>query len=66
MPKKSEEKFDTKMIRLQEIVATLEKDNEDLDKCLKLYEEGLQLSKNLKDELAKYEEKIKEMDIEND
>ncbi len=54
-------KFEDRMKRLEEIVTILEKGDEDLDKSLKLFEEGLQLSKQLKDELKEYEKKIEEL-----
>lgn len=61
MAKKSEMKFEDKMNKLQDIVSKLEKDNVDLDASLDLYQEGLNLSKDLKDELTKFEKKIKEI-----
>ena len=61
---KKEMNFEDKMNRLQEIVAKLEKDNTDLDASLDLYQEGLKLSKSLKDELNKFEDKIKELNEE--
>ena len=54
-------KFEDRMKRLEEIVTILEKGDEDIDKSLKLFEEGLQLSKQLKDELKEYEKKIEEL-----
>lgn len=61
MAKKTELKFEDKMKRLQDIVDELEKDSTDLDKSIELYQEGLTLSKTLKDELSKFEEKINEL-----
>ena len=58
-------KFEDKMNRLQEIVEQLEKDNVNLDMSLKIYQEGLQLSKQLKDELSSYESKIEKLSKEN-
>lgn len=66
MAKKTDSNFEQQMHRLQEIVSELEKDNTDLDKSLELYEEGLKLSKSLKDELAKFEEKINELNEDQD
>lgn len=67
MAKKTELKFEDKMNKLQDIVSKLEKDNVDLDASLDLYKEGLLLSKQLKDELTKFENKIKEInDKSND
>ena len=65
MAKKTELKFEDKMNRLQEIVEQLEKDNVNLDMSLKIYQEGLQLSKQLKDELSSYESKIEKLSKEN-
>lgn len=65
MAKKTELKFEDKMNRLQEIVEQLEKDNVDLDMSLQIYQEGLQLSKQLKDELSSYESKIEKLNKEN-
>ena len=64
MTKKTEMNFEDKMSRLQEIVDELEKENVDLDKSISLYKEGLELSKTLKDELSKFEDKIKELNEE--
>lgn len=61
MPKKTEVKFEDQMNRLQEIVNELEKDSSDLDKSIDLYQEGLKLSKSLKDELSEFEKKINEL-----
>lgn len=66
MAKKNELKFEDQMNRLQDIVNELEKDGSDLDKSIELYQEGLKLSKSLKDELSKFEEKIKELNEEQD
>lgn len=66
MAKKSELKFEDQMNRLQEIVSEIEKDNSDLDKCIELYQEGLKLSKSLKEELNKFEDKIKELNEDED
>lgn len=54
-------KFEEQMQKLQKIVYELESDNIDLDNSLKLYEEGLKLSKSLKEQLNKFEEKINEL-----
>ena len=53
-----EVKFEDQMKQLQEIVDKLEKNDVDLDESIRLYEEGLKLSKSLKDQLAVFEEKI--------
>lgn len=61
MAKKTEMNFEEKMNKLQGIVGELEKENIDLDKSISLYKEGLELTKSLKDELSKFEDKIKEL-----
>lgn len=65
MPKKTQMNFEDKMDKLQEIVNKLEKDDIDLDTSLKLYQEGLDLTKTLKNELNEFEEKIKELNNES-
>ncbi len=54
-------KFEDKMKRLQEIVELLDDDNTDLDNSIKLYKEGLDLSKDLKKQLSSYESQIEEI-----
>ena len=54
-----EAKFEDKMNRLNTIVESLEDENADIDTALKLYEEGLNLAKELKEQLNAYDEKIK-------
>ena len=54
-------RFEDQMDRLENIVNELENENTDLDTSLQLYEEGLDLSKNLKDELEKFQQKIDEL-----
>lgn len=56
-----ESKFEDQMKRLQEIVEQLEKENIDLDNSIELYEEGLKLSKSLKSQLEKFEDKISKL-----
>lgn len=51
-------KFEDQMNRLQEIVDQLEKESIDLDRSISLYEEGLKLSKSLKEQLSKFEAQI--------
>lgn len=57
----AKETFETQMNKLEEIVNKLEKGDTDLDESLKLYEDGLKLSKVLKHELDKFEKKIEEL-----
>lgn len=54
-------RFEDQMDRLENIVNELENENTDLDTSLQLYEEGLDLSKNLKNELEKFQQKIDEL-----
>ena len=54
-------KFEDKMQRLQEIVDLLDSSDIELDKSISLYKEGLELSKDLKEQLSAYEEKIEEL-----
>ena len=48
-------KFEDKMKRLQEIVDLLDSSDIELDKSISLYKEGLELSKELKEQLSAYE-----------
>ena len=54
-------KYEDKMKRLQEIVDLLDSSDIELDKSISLYKEGLELSKELKEQLSAYEEKIEEL-----
>ena len=58
--------FEKQMKKLQEIVEKLEKDDVDLEESISLYEEGLVLSKSLKEQLNKFEARIKELGREED
>ncbi len=58
MPKK---KFEDAMKRLEMIVDELESGQTDLDESIKLFEEGLGLSKALNEQLKSYENKIAEL-----
>ena len=66
MAKSKENNFENQMNRLKEIVETLEKDNIDIDKSLSLYQEGINLSKELKSTLSDFEEKIKKINKDID
>ena len=50
--------FEEKMQRLEEIVSLLDSDKTSLDDSIKLYEEGLSLSKDLENQLKTFQEKI--------
>lgn len=54
-------KFEEQMKKLQEIVDKLEKGDIDLDESISLYEDGLKLAKQLKEQLSSFEEKIEEL-----
>ena len=58
--------FEQQMKKLQEIVEKLERSDIELDESIALYEEGLKLSKALKDQLEQFEKKISELNQEND
>ena len=67
-----EESFEESMIKLEEIAKKLESDDLSLDESVKLFEEGMQTSKNCKEILDKAEKKItillndSEQDFETD
>ena len=56
-----ESKFEDQMKKLEEIVDKLENNDVDLDESISLYEQGLKLSKSLKEQLSKFEKKINEL-----
>ncbi len=58
--------FEKQMTRMQEIVEILEKGEVSLDESIKLYEEGLNLSKELKKQLNEYEKTIEKINAENE
>ena len=53
MATKKNPTFEERLARLQEIVETMEKDNPDLNTSIRLYKEGLELSKACREELEK-------------
>ncbi len=53
--------FEQQMKKLQDIVEKLEKNDVELDESIALYEEGLRLSKILKEQLNQFEKKIEEL-----
>ena len=61
----AKEKFENKMNRLEEIITNLDGEDVDLDESIKLYEEGLKLSKDLKKQLETFKEKIENINKEN-
>lgn len=70
MSKKSKEKFEDLLIRLQEISEKLESEDVGLEDSITLYEEGVKLSKLCHQKLEEAELKItnlkKGLDQEND
>ncbi|MBP7796207.1 MAG: exodeoxyribonuclease VII small subunit [Elusimicrobiales bacterium] len=52
------ENFELKLKRLEEIVSILENDEVSLDESLKLFEEGVSISKELNDKLIEVKGKI--------
>ena len=58
---KKTESFEQSLKRLEEIVQTLEAGNVPLDETLKMYEEGIQISKQCLDKLSQAELKIKRL-----
>jgi len=60
-----ENSFEMKMQRLDQIVKLLENNETGLKQSLELYEEGLMLTKELNGELENFENKIKELQGEN-
>ncbi|MBQ9425437.1 MAG: exodeoxyribonuclease VII small subunit [Erysipelotrichaceae bacterium] len=60
--------FEQQMKKLQDIVEKLEKNDVELDESIALYEEGLRLSRILKEQLDQFEKKIEELsrDDENE
>lgn len=58
--------FEEKMQRLEEIVSLLDSDKTSLDDSIKLYEEGLGLSKDLENQLKTFQEKIENIGKENE
>ncbi len=61
-----EKTFNELMKQLEKIVDQLEKEDVDLDESIKLYEEGLELSKKLKEQLKGYEKKVSELSKEDE
>lgn len=53
--------FEQQMKKLQDIVEKLEKNDVELDESIALYEEGLRLSRILKEQLDQFEKKIEEL-----
>ena len=58
MPKQKILDFETALRRLEEIVASLEGENESLEKSLTLFEEGVKLTETLRSHLDTAEQRI--------
>lgn len=58
MSKKEEENFEELMIKLEEITNKLEKEKLSLDESVKLFEEGMQISKKCNSKLEDAEKRI--------
>lgn len=58
---KKVEKFEDALKRLEEIVETLENEDVSLDECVKLFEEGVELSKFCRKKLNQVEDRIKKL-----
>ena len=58
--------FEEKMQGLEEIINLLDSDKTSLDDSIKLYEEGLGLTKELEKQLKSFEEKIENIGKENE
>ena len=58
--------FEQQMKKLQDIVEKLEKNDVELDESIALYEEGLRLSRILKEQLDQFEKKIEELSRDDD
>ena len=65
MAKKENLSFESAIVRLEEIVKLLEKDNSSLDESLKLYEEGISLVRYCNTALDTAENKIKILSADN-
>jgi exodeoxyribonuclease VII small subunit len=63
---KKKKTFEEKLERLEEIVAILDDSETTLEDMLKVYEEGINLTNELRDFLEKAELKIKELEKEEE
>lgn len=63
---KSEETFEELMNRLEEITNKLEKEQSSLDEAVKLFEEGIEISKKCNSKLEDAEKRITILINEND
>lgn len=61
MTKKKDQKFEQLLLRLEEISSLLESDDVGLEDSIKLYEEGIELSRKCYNILEKAELKVTEL-----
>ena len=61
MAKQKTFEFEIALKRLEEIVASLEGENESLENSMKLFEEGVKLTESLRNHLESAEQRIKEL-----
>jgi|MGYP000946303934 exodeoxyribonuclease VII small subunit len=61
-----EPKFETALARLEEIVASLESGNADLDQALKLFEEGISLVRICDKQLKEAEQKLEQLNAQGE
>jgi len=70
MAKKTEKSFEEQLKRLEEIVNVLDNDDTPLEEMMKVYEEGINLTKELRTFLDTAEMKVREINktasIDND
>jgi len=66
MTKNKDLNFEQSLKLLESIVEQLESGDVNLEKSVKLYEEGMILKKNCEEKLKKVEMQIKKIKIEND
>ena len=66
MATKKKADFESSMVRLEEIVRSLESGAEGLDSALKLYEEGIALARECSETLDKAEMSIKMLQMKSD
>jgi exodeoxyribonuclease VII small subunit len=66
MKKKIESNFESRLNRLEEILAILDDDSTSLEDMMLVYEEGITLAKELKEYLDKAETKISELKVKSE
>tara|TARA_Y100001970_G_C14074480_1_gene771225 strand:+ start:920 stop:1141 length:222 start_codon:yes stop_codon:yes gene_type:complete len=63
---KKNKTFEESLLELQSVIDKLEKENPPLDEMLKLYENGMNLMVNCREQLSNAEERVKTIIKEND